>query len=161
MTINFGYAIEKPNIKNLILIPKPIAHEEVIFKDKNQKDVNLSNYKEKLLIINFWATWCAPCKEEMPSLDRLQIDKRIDNLKIFPINIGQDDLSKSEIFFKELNIQNLDIYFDSTITLAKKFALRGVPTTILFNKEGKEFARILGSINFNEEDFINWLKLYN
>ena len=65
------------------------------------------------------------------------------------------------MFFEELGIQNLEIYFDSTITLAKKFALRGVPTTILFNKEGKEFARILGSINFNEEDFINWLKLYN
>ncbi len=97
----------------------------------------------------------------MPSLDSLLSDDRLNNLMIFPINIGQEDLSKSELFFEELNIQNLDIYFDSTITLAKKFALRGVPTTILFNKEGKEFARILGSINFNEEDFINWLKLYN
>tara|TARA_B100000767_G_scaffold170601_1_gene159651 strand:+ start:1855 stop:2370 length:516 start_codon:yes stop_codon:yes gene_type:complete len=161
MTINFGYAIEKPNIKNLILIPKPIVHEKVIFKDKNQKDINLSNYKGRLLIINFWATWCAPCKEEMPSLDRLQSDKRIDNLKIFPVNIGQENLSKSEKFFKELNIQNLNIYFDPTISLAKKFKLRGVPTTILFNKDGHEFARIVGSIDFGDEEFINWLKIYN
>ena len=69
--------------------------------------------------------------------------------------------SKSEFFFKELNIQNLDIYFDAPITLAKKFSLRGVPTTILFNKQGEEFARIMGSIDFNDEEFINWLKTYN
>ena len=158
---SFGHTTEKPAIKNLILEKKPKIYEEVIFKDKNQKNIDLSDYKGKLLILNFWATWCAPCREEMPSLDSLLSDDRLDNLMIFPINIGQEDLSKSELFFEELNIQNLDIYFDSTITLAKKFALRGVPTTILFNKEGKEFARILGSINFNEEDFINWLKLYN
>ena len=156
-----GYAIEKPNIKNLILIKNPKTYEEVIFKDKNQKDLNLANYKGKLIVLNFWATWCAPCREEMPSLDNLQVDSRLNNLKVFPINIGQENLSKSKLFFKELNIQNLDIYFDSTVTLAKKFTLRGVPTTILFNKEGQEFARILGSIDFENEEFINWLKSYN
>jgi thiol-disulfide isomerase/thioredoxin len=161
ITISFGYTIEKPNIKNIVLIKKPKTYEEVIFKDKNQKNVDLSNYNGKLVLLNFWATWCAPCREEMPSLDSLQSDNRLNNLKVFPINIGQEDLLKSKIFFKELNIQNLDIYFDSTITLAKKFTLRGIPTTILFNKEGQEFARILGSIDFNNKEFINWLKFYN
>ena len=161
ISINFSYAIEKPNIKNLVLTKNKKTYERVIFKDKNQKNVDLADYKGKLLVLNFWATWCAPCREEMPSLDSLQSDHRLNNLKIFPINIGQENLSKSKIFFEELNIQNLDIYFDSTITLAKKFSLRGVPTTILFNKEGNEFARIIGSINFNSEEFINWLKFYN
>ena len=80
---------------------------------------------------------------------------------MFPINISRENLSKSENFFKELNIKNLDIYIDAPITLAKKFALRGVPTTILFNKKGKEFARIMGSIDFNSDEFIDWLKSYN
>ena len=161
ITISFGYTIEKPNIKNLVLIKKPITYEEVIFKDKNQKNVDLSDYRGKLVVLNFWATWCAPCKEEMPSLDNLQSDKRLNNLKILPINIGQEDLLKSKIFFNELSIKNLDIYFDASITLAKKFSLRGVPTTILFNKKGEEFARIIGSIDFNNEEFIKWLKFYN
>ena len=161
ITGSFGYAIEKPNIKNLVLLKKPKTYEEVIFKDKNQKEVNLANYNGKLLLLNFWATWCAPCREEMPSLDGLQSNNSLNNLKIFPINIGQEDILKSEIFFKELNIKNLNIYFDSTITLTKKFSLRGIPTTILINKEGKEFARILGSINFNDKKFTNWLSLYN
>ena len=157
----FSYASEKSDIKNLVLIKDPKMYEDVVFKDINQKNVDLDDFKGKLIILNFWATWCAPCKEEMPSLDDLQSNSNFSNLKIFPINIGQEDISKSKFFFKELNIQNLDIYIDAPITLAKKFALRGVPTTILFNKQGKEFARIMGSINFNNEEFINWLKAYN
>jgi thioredoxin-related protein len=97
----------------------------------------------------------------MPSLDNLQANISLNNLKIFSINISQESLPKAESFFKELNIKNLDIYFDAPITLAKKFSLRGIPTSILFNKEGKEFARIIGPIDFNDKEFINWLKLYN
>ena len=158
---NLSYASEKPDIKNLVLIKNPKLYEGVIFNDINQKSVDLDDFKGKLILLNFWATWCVPCKEEMPSLDNLQSNSDLANLKIFPINIGQEDPSKSKIFFKELNIQNLDIYIDAPITLAKKFGLRGVPTTILFNKEGKEFARIMGSTDFNSEEFINWLKIYN
>ena len=79
-----GYAIEKPNIKNLVLIKQPKTYEDVLFKDKNQKDVDLALYSGKLIVLNFWATWCAPCKEEMPSLDSLQSNSRLNNLKIFP-----------------------------------------------------------------------------
>jgi thiol-disulfide isomerase/thioredoxin len=161
ITSTFSHAEEKPDIKNLILTENPKIYEDVIFKDARQNDVNLEHFKGKLLILNFWATWCAPCREEMPSLDSLQSNSKLDNLKIFPINIGQEDILKSESFFNELNIKNLNIYFDPPITLAKKFSLRGVPTTIFFNKEGKEFARIIGSIDFNDERFIKWLKFYN
>jgi len=156
ITISLGLAGEKPDIKNLILTKNLKTYKNVIFKDINQKDVHLNDYKGKLLILNFWATWCAPCKEEMPSLDRLQANIDLYNLKIFPINIGNENLTKSESFFEDLNI-----YFDSPVTLAKKFSLRGVPTTIFFNKKGKEFARIIGSIDFNNKEFINWLKPYN
>ena len=111
--------------------------------------------------MNFWATWCGPCKEEMPSLDLLQSNKNLDNLKIFPINVGQDNLTKASSFFDDLKIKNLDLYFDKSMTMAKKFALRGIPTSILLNKDGEEFARIIGSINFNDKNFIEWLRSYN
>ena len=161
ITISVSSAVEKPDIKNLILTKEPKNYEDVIFHDVNEKNVDLSNYEGKLLILNFWATWCAPCREEMPSLDSLQTNIGLSNLKVFPINIGQENLSKSKSFCKELDIKNLDIYTDPSIKLVKKFSLRGVPTTIIFNKEGKEFARIIGSIDFNDEKFINWLKAYN
>ena len=161
ITFSHSYGIDKPDINNIVVNKNLKIYKDVIFKDANQKNIDLANYKGKLIALNFWATWCLPCKEEMPSLDLLQSNSRLDNLKIFPINIGQEDLIKSENFFNKLNIQNLDIYFDPTVNLAKKFLLRGIPTTILINKEGKEFARIIGSIDFKDEEFINWLSFYN
>ena len=112
-------------------------------------------------MLNFWASWCAPCKEEMPSLDLLKVNSDLNNLEIFPINIGKDNLKKAKKFFYDLDIKNLNIFFDSPITLAKDLKLRGIPTTILFNKDGKEFARIIGSIDFNDEKFTQWIKKYN
>ena len=114
-----------------------------------------------MILLNFWATWCAPCKKEMPSLDLLQTNIQLDNLKIFPINVGQDNLEKSLKFFEELKIKNLKIYFDGSITLAKKFGLRGIPTSIIINKDGYEFARIIGSNDFEDKKFIDWLSNYN
>ena len=113
-----------------------------------------------MILINFWATWCAPCKEEMPSLDKLQTNEKLINLKIFPINVGQDKTDKAQNFFKDLEIKNLEIYFN-IINLAKKFSLRGIPTSILINKNGEEFARIVGSIDFNDDKFVDWLSSYN
>ena len=119
---------------------------------------NIKNLDSKLIILNFWATWCEPCKEEMPSLNRLQANQKLKNLKIYPINIGKENINKVKSFFNNLDINNLEPYFDNPSTLAKTFSLRGLPTTILLNSKGEEFARIIGSINFDDENFINWLK---
>ena len=97
----------------------------------------------------------------MPSLNALQKNKNFKNLKIIPINVGKENLEKSEKFYKELNIDNLEIYYDNDIQLAKQFLLRGLPTTIFINKEGKEFARVIGSINFEDEKLIKWLKKFD
>ena len=123
--------------------------------------MNLDNYKGSIILLNFWATWCAPCKEEMPSLDRIQKNEKLSNLKIFPINIGQENIRKVKKFYKDLGIQNLGLYYDSPETLAKKLSLRGIPTSILFNKNGEELARIVGSIDFENKNFIDWLSSYN
>ena len=159
--ISNTFANETPNIKNLIINKELKEYTNLTILDDQNNQLNLSNYKGNILLLNFWATWCAPCKEEMPSLDLLKSNKDLNNLKIFPVNVGQDNVKKAKKFFDDLNIKNLDLYFDENINLTKKFALRGIPTSILLNKNGKEFARVIGSINFNEENFIEWLKLYN
>ena len=140
-------------------IPKPIS--SLIFEDFNGNEINLKDYKGKLVLINFWATWCTPCKKEMPSLDRLYQDDRFKNLKIFAVNMEQPNLSKTKKFFEELNIEKLEIYFDSNLNFVKEFKLRGVPTTVLINKKGEEFARIIGEVNFQDKKFIKWLQIYD
>ena len=149
---------ELPDLKNLVVHKIPKIYDNVIFLDDADEEINIQNLDSKLIILNFWATWCEPCKEEMPSLNRLQANKKIKNLKIYPINIGKENLNKINVFFAELGIDNLEPYFDNPSTLAKTFSLRGVPTTIFLNSKGEEFARIIGSINFDDENFINWLK---
>ena len=161
LLINNVFAATEPNIKNIVVNKELKTYNSVIFLDAKGQEVNLKDFKNNLVILNFWATWCAPCKEEMPSLDKLQINEQFNNLKIFPINIGQDSVKKAEEFFIDLKIENMEIYFDSEITLAKKFLLRGVPTSIIFNKKGEEFARIIGSIDFGDKRFLDWLSKYN
>ena len=156
-----AFANDVPNIKNIVINKELKTYNNLVFLDSKQEIVELNNYKGKLVILNFWATWCAPCKKEMPSLDSLKSNKVLDNLEIFPINIGKDNFKKSQKFFSELKIKNLEIYFDSPITLTKELSLRGVPTTIIFNRQGQEFARIIGSIDFSDESFIEWLSNYN
>ena len=159
--INNSLAAQGVDIKNLVINKELKKYDELTFIDAKNQQLNLNNYRGKVIILNFWASWCAPCKKEMPSLDLLQSNENLDNLKIFPINIGQDDLTKASKFFEDLKIKNLELYFDSSITLAKTFALRGIPTSILINKNGLEFARIIGSIDFEDEKFIKWLSNYN
>ncbi len=154
-------ASEAPNIKNLVVNKELKTYGNITFLDSNEKIIKLIDYKGKLVLLNFWATWCAPCKEEMPSLDSLISNPNLDNIEIFAINVGKDSLEKSNKFFEDLKIKNLNIYFDNRVTLAKDLALRGIPTTILINKEGKEFARVIGSIDFSDEKFFNWIKHYN
>ena len=159
--ITNSFANENPNIKNLIISKEPVKHTSLTFLDSANKQITLDDYVGNLIILNFWATWCAPCREEMPSLDQLMINSSLENLKIFPINVGNDDFEKTKIFFNDLKIKNLEPYFVSTMTLAKKLSLRGIPTTIFIDKEGKEFARVVGSIDFVDKKFLDWLVSFN
>ena len=140
-------------------IPKPIS--SLIFEDFSGNKINLNNYQGKLVIINFWATWCAPCKREMSSLDELYQDEGFKNLQVFPVNMEQPNRPKTKKFFNDLNIQKLEIFFDGDLNFLKEFKLRGVPTTVLINKQGEEFARIIGEIDFKDDKFTKWLLKYD
>ena len=147
--------------KNLVIYDKPKEYKDVFFKNRLNEETNLIKYEGKLLLMNFWATWCEPCKEEMPSLDKLAVDQNFQNLKILPVNIGQEKTNKIEKFYDKTKIKNLEIFYDTDVRLAKKFLLRGVPTTLIVGKDGKEFARVVGSIDFQDENFKKWLQTFD
>ena len=156
-----SFSLEASEIKNLIIYEEPKKYDNLSFLDDKNNELKLNSFKGNVILLNFWATWCAPCKEEMPSLDLLQENNELNNLKIFPINIGKDNVNKASSFFNDLKIRNLNLYFDNPETLAKKLSLRGIPTTILLNKKGDEFARIVGSIDFSDQKFLDWLRKYD
>ena len=106
LMLSKSFASEVTDIKNLVINKELKSYSDITFLDIQNKELNLNDYKGNLVILNFWATWCAPCKDEMPSLDLLGENPNLDNLKIFPINIGKDTNQKSLTFFKDLEIKN-------------------------------------------------------
>ena len=110
---------ENVPFNNIALQVSPKLIPPIVFEDFSGNKVNLEDYSGKLVIVNFWATWFKPCKEEMLSL----------------------------------NIKKLEIFFDSNLNFVKELKIRGVPTTVIINKRGEEFARIIGSIDFKNKKF--------
>ena len=144
--------------KNIVIYEKPKTIEELKFKDLNLQEVDLTNKKGNIMILNFWATWCAPCRREMPSLEKLT--HMHPEIKVYAINTEKPNKLKAQDFFKFIGVLSLDIFFDPQLKLVKQFNMRGLPTSILIDKEGKEFGRVIGEINFTDEDFIELLKKY-
>ena len=157
ISFSASYSIERLDINNLIIHKEKKTIGKLEFFNSNNNKVSLNNYNQKLILINFWATWCAPCKEEMPHLDKLMSKSEFKDTKVIPINIADEKLEKSKKFFEELNINNLEVFYGSSLDFAKEFKLRGIPTTIFIDKDGYEFARAIGYIDFENKSFIEWL----
>jgi thiol-disulfide isomerase/thioredoxin len=144
--------------KNIVIHEKPLIIKELKFKDFNLQDVDLTNKKGNIMIINFWASWCLPCKREMPSLAKLA--EKYSDIKVYAINMEKPNKIRAGDFFKNLGITSLDIYFDPDFKLVKTFKMRGLPTSILIDKNGREFGRVVGEVNFNSKEFIKLLSKY-
>ena len=146
---------------NIAINENPRSISPLIFQDFSGNEINLKDYQGKLVIINYWATWCAPCKKEMPSLDNLYQNSSFKNLEVLAVNAEKPNIIRTRKFFSDLNIKKLKIFFDPNINFVKEFKLKGVPTSILINKEGEEFARIIGEVNFEDKKFTKWLLKYD
>ena len=144
--------------KNIVIHEKPKIIKELKFKDFNLQDVDLTNKKGNIMIINFWASWCMPCRREMPSLEKLV--QKYPEIKVYPINTEKPNKLSAGDFFKSIGVSSLEIYFDPKLKLVKQFKLRGLPTSILIDKNGKEFGRVVCEIDFVNKDFIELLKRY-
>ncbi len=144
--------------RNVVIYEKPKPIKELKFKDLNLQEVDLTNKKGNIMILNFWATWCAPCRREMPSLEKLT--HVYPEIKVFAINMEKPNKLKAQDFFKFIGVLSLDIYFDPELKLVKQFKMRGLPTSILIDKDGREFGRIVGEIDFTDKNFIKLMKKY-
>ena len=144
--------------KNIVIYEKPKQIKELKFKDLNLQEVDLTDKKGNIMILNFWATWCAPCRREMPSLEKLT--HKHPEIKVYAINMEKPNKLVARDFFQSIGVASLDIYFDPDFKLVKQFKMRGLPISILIDKNGKEFGRVVGEIDFMNKDFIELLKRY-
>ena len=158
LVVSSALANEAPKIKNVVINNELKTYDNIIFLNDNKKIVKLSDYKGNLVLLNFWASWCAPCKKEMPSLEQLTF--KYPEIKVFAVNTEKPSKIRTRDFFRSVGVTTLNTYYDPELQLVKTFKLRGLPTSILIDKEGKEFGRVIGEIDFASDFFLELMKKY-
>ncbi|MFA7414600.1 MAG: TlpA disulfide reductase family protein [Rhizobium sp.] len=135
------------DVAAMIAVTEPRMINDVAFKDAAEKDVSLSNFAGKTVLLNLWATWCVPCREEMPALNALQEAEGSDKFQVLAINIDTGAADKPKAFLEEIGIDSLGLYRDSTMrvfnTMKKEGLAFGLPVTLLINDKGC----LLGAMN--------------
>ena len=159
--LNTNNAYSQPNIlktfKNMVIHEKPKDLPKLELINKKGNKIIFNDFSSKLTLLNFWATWCAPCKKELPKLDILDQKIPQSQLNIVLINIENIKHNKIQSFFDELKVKNLVSYFDIKLKLTKELKLRGIPITLIINSKGKEIGRIIGDLDFTDPRFITWI----
>ena len=130
--------------------PEPLP--EITFNDAAGKTLSLADFKGRTILLNLWATWCAPCREEMPSLDRLQKALGSDKFEVVALSLDRKGAEAAKKFLDEVKASNLKLYIDSTAKQGTALRAIGMPTTILIDKEGRELGRLTGPAEWDSED---------
>lgn len=134
------------------------ALPEITFLDADGNERSLEDFQGRVVVLNLWATWCAPCRKEMPSLDRLQTSLGGEDLEVIALAVDRGNLSKVQDFYKEVGVEHLGIYHDSTAKAARVLRAPGLPTTLIIDRNGHEVGRVLGDAEWDGDDVITLLK---
>ena len=130
----------------------PEALPDIAFQNAAGDRLTLSSFKGRVVLLNLWATWCAPCKEEMPSLDRLQKALGSDTFEVVALSLDRQGTEASRKFLADVKATNLKLYADPTAKQGTALKLIGMPTTILIDKEGRELGRLTGPAEWDSGD---------
>ncbi len=130
----------------------PEAVPSFKFEDGAGAEKTLADWKGKVVLLNLWATWCAPCRKEMPALDRLQKELGGDNFEVVAISVDRQGAPASKKFLDETKSANLKLYVESSSRSVGTLKAAGLPTTILIDKEGREIGRLAGPAEWDSAD---------
>ncbi len=142
-------ALRDGSMKKLIFAPTPKPAPDTPFLDADGGEHTLAEYRGKYVLVNFWATWCPPCRAEMPSLDRLQADLGTDRFTIVTIATGRNSLAGIHKFFEDAKVTNMPVLLDPKQKLARQMGVLGLPISVLLNPEGQEIARLRGDAKWD------------
>ena len=130
----------------------PEALPDIAFTNDKGEALTLASFKGKVILLNLWATWCAPCREEMPSLDRLQKALGSDKFEVVALSLDRQGIDAARKFLTEVKAQNLKLYVDPTAKQGTALNLVGMPTTILIDSQGRELGRLAGPAEWDSAD---------
>ncbi len=152
--VDAAEALREGDMRKLIFHNAPIESSDVTFMSEDGQEMTLADYQGKYVVLNFWATWCAPCRHEMPHLSALQETMGGDDMDVVTIATGRNPLPGMQRFFAEIGVDNLPLHTDARQNLARSLGVLGLPVTIVLDPDGNEIARMQGDADWSSESAI-------
>jgi thiol-disulfide isomerase/thioredoxin len=153
--INAG---SRENQSALNYFKPPAVMPELNFVNYKNRKLNLDSFRGKVILLNIWATWCLPCREEMPALDRLQASLGSADFEVVALAIDRGQISIIEDFYERLDLNSLAIYHDSTGGASFKLNVNGIPATYLVNREGKALGGVVGPVEWDSPEIVKKIR---
>nr|WP_234891673.1 TlpA disulfide reductase family protein [Sinorhizobium meliloti] len=132
--------------------PQPVP--ELSFVSGEGEKLSLADFRGRTILLNIWATWCLPCRREMPALDRLQAELGGRGFEVVPLSIDRDGVPKVRAFYQEIGLNSLGIYIDASGKAPYRVGALGIPTTLLIDPEGREAGRLAGEADWDGPEFV-------
>lgn len=145
-------ALREGDMRKLNFHSTPVAASDVPFTGADGSEMTLADFGGKYVVLNFWATWCAPCRVEMPHLSALQTAMGGDRMEVVTIATGRNALPVMQRFFEEIAVHNLPLHTDPRQSLARGMGVLGLPVTVILDPEGYEIARMQGEADWSSEN---------
>lgn len=138
--------------------PKPRAIESFEFRDGSGDRFTLRDFRGQVVVLNLWATWCPPCREEMPTLDELQQRLGGEDFEVVALSLDRQGLEPVRKFYDEIGVDNLRLYIGSPGDVMARLRVRGMPTTLVVDRRGREVARVVGKADWSTPQMIDYLR---
>ena len=151
-------AYSKGAMATFVARSKPQDLPEFTFIRDDGSETSLAEWRGKVVLLNLWATWCGPCRKEMPDLVRLKAELAGDDFDLVALSIDRTGLDKPRKFLEEIGIKNLKLYNNSSGKLAASLKAFGMPTTLLLNRQGQEIGRLVGPAEWGSEEAVELVK---
>ncbi|MEH6403563.1 MAG: TlpA disulfide reductase family protein [Sneathiella sp.] len=150
----------KGEMQNFVISSEREALADFSFLGGDGKSRKLSDFRGKVLLVNFWATWCAPCRKEMPGIDRLQAEMKSDKFEVLAIGQDLKGIEKVKKFLKTLKIEHLDAFNDKTVKSGRSAGVFGLPATLLIDAKGQEIGRLVGPAEWDSVEAKELIRFY-
>jgi thiol-disulfide isomerase/thioredoxin len=151
-------AAEAPS--NFVLHPEPTPMPEVYFADGEGTARSLADFRGKFVLLNLWATWCAPCRREMPTLDRLQAMLGGPSFEVVALSIDRAGIEPVRRFYAEFGIKALGLYIDTSGKALRELGAIGLPATVLIDRDGNELGRLIGPAEWDAPEMVAFLRTW-